>query len=107
MDFTLTEEQRALQDTARRFARQELKPLAETIEASGEPVPPEFRQRLASLGFLGINVAERYGGLGLGNFEALLVLEEFAKISSAAAFPGVRIQRRAGEGDRALRRRRA
>jgi butyryl-CoA dehydrogenase len=87
MDFALTEEQRALQDTARRFAREELKPLAETIETSGEPVSSEFRQRLASLGFLGINVAERYGGLGLGNFEALLVLEEFAKVSSAAAFP--------------------
>ena len=30
---------------------------------------------------------ERYGGLGLGNVEALLVLEEFGKVSSAVAFP--------------------
>ena len=39
------------------------------------------------MGFLGINVPERYGGLGLGNLEALLVLEEFGKISSAVGFP--------------------
>ncbi len=87
MDFSLSEEQRALQETARRFAQEELKPLAEEIEASGEPVPRELRGRLASLGFLGVNVSEHYGGLGLGNLEALIVLEEFAKVSSAVAFP--------------------
>ena len=37
--------------------------------------------------FLGINVSESYGGLGLSNLDALLVMEEFAKISSAVAFP--------------------
>src|SRR3546814_6359773 len=39
------------------------------------------------MGFLGINVAEEVGGLGLGNLEALIVLEEFAKVSPAVAFP--------------------
>jgi butyryl-CoA dehydrogenase len=39
------------------------------------------------MGFLGINVSEDLGGLGLGNIEALVVLEEFAKISSAIGFP--------------------
>ena len=39
------------------------------------------------MGFLGINVPAALGGLGLGNIEALVVLEEFAKISSAVAFP--------------------
>jgi butyryl-CoA dehydrogenase len=47
----------------------------------------EWRKRYADMGFLGINVAPEYGGLGLGNLEALLVLEEFAKVSSAVAFP--------------------
>jgi butyryl-CoA dehydrogenase len=44
-------------------------------------------QEYARFGFLGINVPQSLGGLGLGNLEALLVLEEFAKISSAVAFP--------------------
>ncbi|HSS63076.1 MAG TPA: acyl-CoA dehydrogenase family protein, partial [Gammaproteobacteria bacterium] len=87
MEFSLTEQQRALQETARRFARDELKPVADEIETSGEPVSRKLRERLASLGFLGINVAEDHGGLGLGNLEALIVLEEFAKVSSAVAFP--------------------
>ena len=39
------------------------------------------------MGFLGINVAADLGGLGLGNLEALIVLEEFARVSSAVAFP--------------------
>ncbi len=87
MDFSLTEEQQALKETARRFAQEELSSVAEEIESTGEPVSPELRGRLASMGFLGINVSEDYGGLGLGNLEALIVLEEFAKVSSAVAFP--------------------
>ncbi len=39
------------------------------------------------MGFLGINVPQAYGGLGLGNIEALVVLEEFGKVSAALAFP--------------------
>ena len=87
MDFSLSEEQQALKETARRFAQEELKSVAEEIEAKNEPVPRELRERLASMGFLGINVSENYGGLGLGNLEALIVLEELAKVSSAVAFP--------------------
>lgn len=44
-------------------------------------------KRYGGLGFLGINVDPAYGGLGLSNLEALLVVEEFAKISGAVAFP--------------------
>jgi len=87
MDFSLTDEQKALQDTARRFAREELADLARELEERAEPVPDAVRARLAEMGFLGINVGDALGGLGLGNLEALLVLEEFAKISSAVAFP--------------------
>ncbi len=87
MDFSLSEEQQALKETARRFAQEELKSVAEQIESTGEPVSPELRRRLASMGFLGINVSDDHGGLGLGNLEALIVLEEFAKVSSAVAFP--------------------
>jgi alkylation response protein AidB-like acyl-CoA dehydrogenase len=44
-------------------------------------------RRYGELGFLGINLPKEYGGLGLGHLEALLVLEEFAQISAAVAFP--------------------
>jgi butyryl-CoA dehydrogenase len=87
MNFRLTDEQAALRDAARKYARDRLPALAAKIEESGEPPSRELVREYASMGFLGVNVGEAYGGLGLGNLEALLVIEEFAKISSAVAFP--------------------
>jgi butyryl-CoA dehydrogenase len=87
MDFQLTEEQSALQQAARRYARERLPALAREIEASGEPPSHELIHEYAELGFLGINIPAALGGLGLGNLEALLVIEEFGRISSAVAFP--------------------
>jgi butyryl-CoA dehydrogenase len=87
MHFQLTDEQRALQDAARRYSRERLPDIAQAIETSGDPPARELIQEYARLGFLGINVPQSLGGLGLGNLEALLVLEEFARISSAVAFP--------------------
>lgn len=87
MNFRLTDEQAQLQETARRFASEQLPALARELEESGHPVSREWTRRYADMGFLGLNVGEAYGGLGLGNLEALIVLEEFARISSAVAFP--------------------
>lgn len=87
MDFQLTDEQRELQETARRYARSRLPPIAEQCEHGGHAPDKELLREFAEMGFLGINVPESLGGLGLGNLEALLVLEEFGKISSAVAFP--------------------
>jgi alkylation response protein AidB-like acyl-CoA dehydrogenase len=87
MDFELSDEQKALQEAARRFAQGELRDLARELEDKDEPVPRDWQKRYAALGFLGINTAERYGGLGLGPLEALVVLEEFARVSVAVAFP--------------------
>ena len=87
MDFSLTEEQRALQTAAREYAQKRLPVIARDIEESGEPPSGDLIKEYASHGFLGINIPESLGGLGLGNLEALIVLEEFGKISSAVAFP--------------------
>lgn len=87
MNFRLTDEQLELQDTVRRYARERLPPVAEEIERTGEPPSRELIHEFAEMGLLGVNVPEAHGGLGLGNLEALLVLEELGKISSAVAFP--------------------
>jgi alkylation response protein AidB-like acyl-CoA dehydrogenase len=87
MDFRLSEEQRELQETARRFARAELVELARELEDKDIPVPAAMVRRYGELGFLGVNLPEAYGGLGLGHLEALLVLEQFAMVSNAVAFP--------------------
>ncbi len=87
MDFRLNDDQLALQAAARKYARDRLLPLAAATERTGEPPAHELIHEYAQMGFLGINVDARYGGLGLGNIEALVVLEEFAKVSAALAFP--------------------
>ena len=87
MDFRLSDEQQQLKDQARRYARERLVPLAQEVERTGAPPSHELLREYGEMGFLGINVPTRYGGLGLGNLEALVVLEQFAQISSAIAFP--------------------
>ena len=87
MDFRLSPDQLALQEAARAFARAELPAIARALERDNRPPPPALLKRYADMGFLGINVPAGLGGLGLGNVEALIVLEELAKISSAVAFP--------------------
>ena len=87
MDFNLTEQQRALKETAKKFAEKELMEVAREIEENDQPPSREILKRFAELGFLGINLPEKYGGAGLSHFEAVLVLEEIAKISIAVAFP--------------------
>ncbi len=87
MDFTLNLEQRALQETARKFAANELVQIAQDIEKNNIPPSKKLLKKYAELGFLGINLSTNYGGAGLSHFDAVLVLEEIAKVSIAVAFP--------------------
>lgn len=87
MDFKLSADQVQLRDTAREFAMSELPAIAAELERDNKPPSHALVKRYAEMGFLGINVPSEYGGLGLGDLDALIVLEEFAKISSAVAFP--------------------
>jgi alkylation response protein AidB-like acyl-CoA dehydrogenase len=87
VDFRLSDEQAALQAAAREYALERLPGIARGIEESGTPPSHELIAEFAEHGFLGVNVPAALGGLGLGNLEALIVLEEFGKISSAVAFP--------------------
>ena len=87
MDFSLTREQKELQSVAREFAQKEMTSVAKELEEKKEFLPDEWFARYAEMGFLGININKKYGGLGLSNIDALLVLEEFAKISSVVAWP--------------------
>lgn len=87
MDFSLSEEQLALQTTARRFAEAELVDVAKAVERDDQPPGTDVVKHFAEMGFLGINLEPELGGQGAGHLEAVLVLEEIAKISPAVAFP--------------------
>ncbi len=78
MDFELTEEQRAFQDTARTFARQEMMPFAREWDEN-EIFPVEALRKAAALGFGGIYVRDDVGGSDLANLDAILIFEELAQ----------------------------
>ncbi|WP_321337565.1 acyl-CoA dehydrogenase family protein [Breoghania sp.] len=86
MDFALSEEQRAFQQMAGDFAREEMEPHArEWDEKSIFPV--ETLRKAAALGFGGIYVGEDVGGSGLGRLDAAVIFEELAKgCTSTAAY---------------------
>ena len=56
MDFSLTEEQHALQETARKYAAEKLPEVARRCEEEDEAPPHEVVREFAEMGFLGINV---------------------------------------------------
>lgn len=87
MDFNLSADQLALQQSVRQFAQTELPEIAKKIEETDEPVSLELRQKFGELGYLGVNLSEEYGGAGMSHHDAVIVLEEIAKISIAVAFP--------------------
>ncbi|MDB3993405.1 acyl-CoA/acyl-ACP dehydrogenase [Gammaproteobacteria bacterium] len=87
MDFNLSEEQKELQNSVRKFAKNELIDIARQIEETDEPPSIEIRKKYAELGYLGINLSEHYGGSGGTHLDAVIVLEEIAKVSIAVAFP--------------------
>lgn len=87
MDFSLDEQQTTLQETVRRFAQSELTTTAAEVEENDHAPGADVLKKFADLGLLGVNLPTEYGGGGMGHFEAVLVLEEVAKISIAVAFP--------------------
>ncbi|KAJ7332581.1 hypothetical protein JRQ81_014761 [Phrynocephalus forsythii] len=75
--FELTEEQKEFQATARKFAREEMLPVAAEYDKTGEyPVP--LIKRAWELGLMNTHIPESCGGLGLGVFDACLITEELA-----------------------------
>ncbi|HKV07094.1 MAG TPA: acyl-CoA dehydrogenase family protein [Thermoanaerobaculia bacterium] len=79
MDFSLTDEQRAIQETARDFARREVDPIVEEIDEA-QKFPKDVMKKAGELGFLGIIFPEEYGGAGLGYVEYVIVITELSKV---------------------------
>jgi alkylation response protein AidB-like acyl-CoA dehydrogenase len=86
MEFALSEDQKAFQDTARAFARDEMMPFARDWD-EGEVFPVETLRKAAALGFGGIYVREDVGGSALSRLDAAIIFEELAQgCTSTAAY---------------------
>jgi acyl-CoA dehydrogenase len=77
MDFALSDEQQALQETARRFAAAEIAPAAAHHDQTGE-FPREIIRRAWELGLVSTCIPEAYGGVGLSVVDSCLAVEELA-----------------------------
>lgn len=79
MDFSVSEITEQVQQTAREFARQYIKPHVMEWDESQE-FPVEIFREMGKLGLMGVLVPEQYGGAGLGYIEYKTVIEEIAKV---------------------------
>ena len=83
MQFTLTEEQRLIQDTARRIAKDVVAPRAAELDITGE-YPLDIFGAFKASGFTGLTIPQEYGGSGAGMFPLALAVEEVAKYCCAS-----------------------
>jgi alkylation response protein AidB-like acyl-CoA dehydrogenase len=84
MQFELTEEERMIRNTARDFARREVAPVAKEHNERGT-FPADILAKCGELGFLGMTLPEEYGGVALGNFSLVLVLEEISSVCASTS----------------------
>ena len=84
MDFELSEELAALQQTCRRIAQDKVKPRAREIDESGD-YPQDLFEVFRDAGLLGLCIPEDLGGSGAGILGLTVAIEEVAKYSNTAA----------------------
>ena len=75
----MTEERLMIQEASRNFAMKEVLPIANRLDPQKGAIPQELVRKMADLGYFGIMIDEKYGGMGLGSFEYCIVAEELAR----------------------------
>jgi len=84
MQFDLPDDLSVLKDVAAKFAAEQVGPNARQWDREAD-IPRDLITKLGEMGFLGIFVPEEYGGAGLGDLGATVVMEEFARYCGATA----------------------
>ena len=77
IDFSLTEEQKALQEMSREFSEKEMKPNAAKYD-KGEEFPEEVMKKAFEVGFLTCTIPKEFGGGGLSELDTVIISEELA-----------------------------
>ncbi len=84
MHFELTEEQKIIQETAAKFAKNELEPVAAELDRTkNRDILKKNLKKLAELGFMGLNVDPEYGGTGAGVIAFSLAMTELGRACAA------------------------
>lgn len=84
MDFDLNDEQKAIQTLCREFARGEVAPRAEEMDAKAA-FPYDLVKKMADLGLMGLPFPEEYGGAGADTVSYALAVIEIARVDASTA----------------------
>ncbi|MBV9276603.1 MAG: acyl-CoA dehydrogenase family protein, partial [Candidatus Eremiobacteraeota bacterium] len=84
MDFDLSDEQKAIQQLCRDFAREEVAPRAEAMDRD-ESFPYNLVAKMAELGLMGLPFPEEYGGAGADTVSYALAVMEIARADASTA----------------------
>jgi len=87
----LNEEQRQIASTAAQFARDEILPLAATVEAKEPGVMKSLIRKAGDLGFTAVEIPEEYGGMGMDKTTSTLVTDHLSVLASFSAAFGAQI----------------
>ncbi|MCE9499815.1 MAG: acyl-CoA dehydrogenase family protein [Leptospira sp.] len=84
MDFSLTDEQKALRDMARDFAKNEMIPKAEHHDQTGE-YPMDILKKAWSVGLMNLHIPARFGGPEMADLDEIVIVEEINAACSGMA----------------------
>jgi alkylation response protein AidB-like acyl-CoA dehydrogenase len=84
MDFRLSDIQQDIKNAAREFAEGEFAKVAQECDRN-EQTDMSLLKKARELGFVGVFIDEKYGGMGLGFLEAALVMEELWRVDPGLA----------------------
>jgi alkylation response protein AidB-like acyl-CoA dehydrogenase len=80
--FDLTDEQQMIRETVRKFAVEEIEPIAAEIDETRR-FPMETWRKMAELGLCGIPISEEYGGAGLDTLSYIIAVEEISRVCAS------------------------
>jgi glutaryl-CoA dehydrogenase (non-decarboxylating) len=86
MNFELSEEHKAIQDMARKFALQEIAPVV-AEDDKNHRFQLDIIQKMGQLGFFGCVIPEEYGGTNSGFLAHCLIVEEIGRVSGSLRVP--------------------
>lgn len=84
MDFKLSEESQMMRDMFRKFAKNEVEPIAAETDKTHQ-FPMENFKKMASLGLTGLPIPEEWGGAGATYLDFAMFVEELAKCCASTA----------------------
>jgi len=87
----LNEEQRQIAATAAQFAREQILPVADAIEAKAPGVLRGVLVKAAGLGFSSVDIPEEYGGVGLDKVSSTLITDHVSVLASFSTAFGAQV----------------